>query len=968
MHGPGELAERVQLGRARAGEQPVPGARADGGDAGQRRLRGRGSRPPAARPAQSPSRSRTASSPPGSIVRTRKIAFGGERGQHRLRLGRRQRARDRREPCDHSVTGYPPLSAWHQAVTGAKVSPRVSAGAGGAGGPARSVTPVRTAVSGHAAIAPQAGCRRVVRLSAHEHRAARGQAGQPASAPTTATPSSTSTPGWPTRTTRTPSPTWRPRTPTPRRPPPASAPLREQIFAEIKARTQESDLSVPVRKGGWWQYARTVEGQQYAVHCRRAVRPGEVDPARWPRTASRWTARRCCSTATNWPPGHGFFALGAYQPSPDWRWLAYSTDFTGDERFTIRVKDLATGALLPDEIPGTYDGCAWSLDGSALFYVTVDDAWRPYRVWRHRVGTPAAEDVMVFEEADERFHVDVGRTRSERYVMIRSASVLTSEVLAARRGRAGRRVHRGGAAPPRRGLRRRDAGDRLLILHNDGAENFELATAPLADPATWTPLVPHRADTRLLGMAAFARFIVVYFRRDGLTGLRILRGRPGGRRATSRVRRAGLPGRAGAEPRVRRQPVPAVLHLAGHARLGLRLRHGHRRADPAQAPAGAALAGRRALPAARTTSSTGSGRSPPTAPGSRSRWSAARARRGTAARRACCTATAATRSPATRASPSRSCRCSTAASSTRIAHIRGGGEMGRAWYNDGKLLRKKNTFTDFIACAEHLAAVGLDVGGPAGGPGRLGGRPADGRGGQPGPAGLRRDRGPGAVRRRAEHDPGPVAAADRDRVGGVGRPAARPGGLRVHEVVHAVRERHRAGLPADLRAGRPERHPGDLPRAGQVDRPAAGHRPAAARSCSRPRWRRATAAAAAVTTPGWRRPWCWPGSSRRGRQRPAKAQSGYCLEQGADRLAVVDAADRLGQGRGDRQHGQLGVLGRDRRGVGADHLGHLGGAASPARCRRTGRACRPPRPNARPARAAGRAARTRWCRGRSRRR
>ena len=175
--------------------------------------------------------------------------------------------------------------------------------------------------------------------------------------------------------------------------------------------------------------------------------------------------------------------------------------------------------------------------------------------------------------------------------------------------------------------------------------------------------MPHRADTRLLGMAAFADFIVVYFRRDGLTGLRILAAER--RRAGDRVRRADLPGRAGTESRVRLQPVPAVLHLADHAGLGLRLRHGHRRADPAQAPAGAAVPVGRAVPAARTTSSTASGRSRPTARGSRSRWSAARARRATAVRRACCTATAATRSPGTRPSPSRSCRCSTGGSSTR---------------------------------------------------------------------------------------------------------------------------------------------------------------------------------------------------------------------------------------------------------------------------------------------------------------
>ena len=297
--------------------------------------------------------------------------------------------------------------------------------------------------------------------------------------------------------------------------------LQGEIFAEIKARTQESDLSVPVRKGDWWQYARTVEGQQYAVHCRRAVRPGEVLP---PMAADGQPldGEEVLLDGNELAAGAGFFALGAYQPSPDWRWLAYSTDFSGDERFTIRIKDLATGTLLPDEIPGTYYGCSWSLDGSALFYVTVDDAWRPYRVWRHLVGTPAEQDVILFEETDERFHVQVGHTRSERYVVIRSASVLTSEVwlldAAAPDGEFAV------VKPRHEGLDYSvdDAGDRLLILHNDHAENFEIATAPVSSPQDWTPLVPHRADTRLMGMAAFADFIVVYFRRDGLTGLRIL--------------------------------------------------------------------------------------------------------------------------------------------------------------------------------------------------------------------------------------------------------------------------------------------------------------------------------------------------------------------------------------------------------------------------------------------------------------
>jgi len=119
--------------------------------------------------------------------------------------------------------------------------------------------------------------------------------------------------------------------------------------------------------------------------------------------------------------------LGALSTSPDGRRLAYSTDFTGGERFTIRIKDLDSGEVLADEVPGAFYGCAWALDGSALFYVTVDDAWRPYRVLRHMVGTPAADDVVVYEEADERFWVGVGLTRSERYLHIAVGSKITSE-------------------------------------------------------------------------------------------------------------------------------------------------------------------------------------------------------------------------------------------------------------------------------------------------------------------------------------------------------------------------------------------------------------------------------------------------------------------------------------------------------------------------------------------------------------
>ena len=225
--------------------------------------------------------------------------------------------------------------------------------------------------------------------------------------------------------------------------------------------------------------------------------------------------------------GSAFFAVGTFDVSPGGDLLAYSTDFRGDERFTLRVKDLATGDLLADEISNVFYGSAWSADASALFYVTVDDSWRPYQVWRHTIGTPAAADVVVFEETDRRFSVGVALTRSHRYLLITSHSAVTSEVrfLDAADPTGEATV----VAPRRQGVEyhvghQRLAGgaDRLIVLHNDGAENFELATAAPAQPADWTPLIPHRADTRLVRAEAFAGHLVVHFRRDGLTGVRII--------------------------------------------------------------------------------------------------------------------------------------------------------------------------------------------------------------------------------------------------------------------------------------------------------------------------------------------------------------------------------------------------------------------------------------------------------------
>src|SRR2546430_15700314 len=203
--------------------------------------------------------------------------------------------------------------------------------------------------------------------------------------------------------------------------------LRETFSGEIKGRTKETDLSVPARKGDWWYYTRTVEGKQYPLNCRCAALPGQSAPPLVDGDGPL-PGEEVLLDGNELAGDAAFFSLGAFSVSPDGRMLAYSTDFAGAERYTLRVKDLVTGETAPDEIPDTHYGCAWSSGGSALFYTTADAAWRPFRVWRHLVGTPVAGDVIVLEESDERDWVGGGLTRSESYLRLPAARKPTNEV------------------------------------------------------------------------------------------------------------------------------------------------------------------------------------------------------------------------------------------------------------------------------------------------------------------------------------------------------------------------------------------------------------------------------------------------------------------------------------------------------------------------------------------------------------
>jgi oligopeptidase B len=483
------------------------------------------------------------------------------------------------------------------------------------------------------------------------------------------------------------------------------APLRQKIFDEIKARTKETDLSVPTRRGDWWYYGRSFEGKQYSVQCRCPV----GDPDDWtPPELDENTeipGEQVLLDENVEAEGHDFFSLGAASVTLDGNILAFSVDVVGDERYTLKFRDLRTGEMYDDTIVGIGAGATWAADNRTVYYVTVDDAWRPDTVWRHRLGSGMPGE-SVYHEPDERFWLAVGRTRSNKYVFIAAGSAVTSEVFYCDAGDSAATFT---SILPRRELVEYSiehavvgGEDRFLILHNDGAENFTLVEAPVSDPTAFRTLIEHRDDVRLDGIDAFAEQLVVSYRSEALPRIQLWPiyadgnyGEPEEITFDTELTSSGLSGNPNwSAPKLRVGTtsfvVPARVYdidLATGERTLLReqpVLGDYRpeeyveRRDWAVAPDGAripvSIIHRAGLQFPARTLLYGYGayescEDP--------RFSIARLSlldRGMA---------------------------------FVIAHVRGGGELGRPWYEHGKLLEKKNTFTDFIAVAAHL--VGTDV-------------------------------------------------------------------------------------------------------------------------------------------------------------------------------------------------------------------------------------------------------------------
>jgi oligopeptidase B len=289
--------------------------------------------------------------------------------------------------------------------------------------------------------------------------------------------------------------------------------LREQLYQEMLSHMKQTDVSVPFRDGDWWYYTRTEEGLQYAIHCRTHGLP----------SATEDTPEQVILDGNKLAEGHAFFAFGATDITSDGRWLAYTTDTTGFRQYTLHIKNLETGETLPIEVERV-GSVVWAADNRTLFYTVEDEEQkRQYQLFRHTCGTQPSEDVLVFQENDERFNLGAGRTRDGKYLVMESASHITAEswVLPASKPEGQFTV-----ISPRQDEHEYSIDHRnglWFIRTNDRGRNFRLVTAPVATPGRehWTELIPHRDGVMIEEIDLFASFFVACEREDGLPRLRL---------------------------------------------------------------------------------------------------------------------------------------------------------------------------------------------------------------------------------------------------------------------------------------------------------------------------------------------------------------------------------------------------------------------------------------------------------------
>jgi oligopeptidase B len=288
-----------------------------------------------------------------------------------------------------------------------------------------------------------------------------------------------------------------------------TAKLQEKLYQEMRSKIKETDLTVPERLDDYFYYQRTESNKQYPIYCRR-------------NTGSN-TKEEILLDQNQLADDSEYVEIGLFKVSPNHKVIAFSVDRDGSELYTIHFKDLETGSVSTEKIPGTYYGGAWGNDNKTFFYVTLDAAKRPYRVFRHTLGTEVSKDVLVHDEKDEHYWVEVDKTRSEKYILIQSGASTTSEVLfvdADHPEEAAKVIQ-----PRKHGVEYKvdHRGDQFYVLTNDQALQFRLISIPVNNPSKSNSieLIPHRNEVLLEGLDLFQDFLIVYERDRGQEKIRI---------------------------------------------------------------------------------------------------------------------------------------------------------------------------------------------------------------------------------------------------------------------------------------------------------------------------------------------------------------------------------------------------------------------------------------------------------------